>query len=65
MARKRLWGLPVSLALLTLLSGSISASSDHLPQQVPLIPPQLPVIGPEDTPETHEFVRSLAQFLAP
>jgi hypothetical protein len=40
-----------------ILSGVVSASAYNLPQQVPIIPPQVPLNGPEATLDTHEFVR--------
>jgi lipase ATG15 len=58
MFRKRLWcGLTVHGFLLTALLSSL-VSADH-GLQVPLIPPQVPLNGPEATLNTHEFVRPL------
>jgi lipase ATG15 len=63
MPRKRSWlGLGVqSLSLsAVLLSGTASAVGYQPPtQQVPIIPPLVPLDGAEATPDTHEFVSSL------
>ncbi|KAJ5143767.1 Lipase class 3 [Penicillium bovifimosum] len=59
MPRRRSWlGLSVqSLSLsAALLSGTASAVGyQPLPQQVPIIPPLVPLDGAEATPNTHEF----------
>lgn len=65
MPRKRSWiefsfhSLLLSAAV---LSGAASASGYYPPtQQVPIIPPQVPLDGAEATPDTHEFVRCPTQ----
>ncbi|KAJ5787512.1 Lipase class 3 [Penicillium paradoxum] len=59
MSRKRSWlGLSVHNLLLssTLLFSPASALDYHPPsQQVPIIPPLVPLDGAEATPDTHEF----------
>ncbi|KAJ5319527.1 Lipase [Penicillium brevicompactum] len=53
MSRKRLrYGLSVSLLLLSTLSFGVASAAA---QQYPLIPPQVPLNGPEPPSEAHEF----------
>lgn len=62
MSRKRWVGLSISLFLSSaLLLDSASAWDRHL--QVPIIPPQVPLDGPEATLETHEFVRRPRKYV--
>lgn len=65
MPRKRSWiEFSVHSLLLStaVLSGAASASGYYPPsQQLPIIPPQVPLNGAEVTPDTHEFVRCPTQ----
>lgn len=65
MPRKRSWiEFSVHRLLLSaaVLSGAASASGYHPPsQQVPILPPQVPLNGAEATLDTHEFVRCPTQ----
>lgn len=48
-----LFGLCVSAVLLS----SVASATRDLPLQAPILPPQVPLDGPEPPPpETHEFV---------
>jgi lipase ATG15 len=53
------------LLSVAVLSGATYASGYYPPsQQVPIIPPQVPLKGAEATPDIHEFVRCPTQLVS-